>query len=154
VTPSPECPRCDSLTWNRCTWCSVCESACCDDCAIYAPSTNQLVCYSCVAKPELAYWVLPQFEDEFPDDPLTVEEYRRVLGCRTVAEVRQVFSRLDGEAGAKVVQMPQWHEKPAAQMSDAELLQVLAEERWDADNWKAQANEARVEIEKRKRRAA
>ncbi len=114
MTPSPECPRCDSLTWNKAKWCAVCEEPCCDDCAVYAPSNGALVCMTCLAKPELLYFAVPAFEDAIPEEPLTVEEYRAVLKCKTVGEVRQVFSRLDGGAGAKVVQMPGRQERRAA----------------------------------------
>lgn len=89
------CPSCDSSAWTTIKSCTSCSESCCDQCGEVVASSPYgcLICASCLENPNTLYLVEPRsFEDALPEDPISPEQYRRVIDCKTVAEVRAVFS--------------------------------------------------------------
>lgn len=88
------CPSCDSSAWTTIKSCTSCSESCCDQCGEVVASSPYgcLICASCLENPDTLYLVTPAFEESLPEDPISPEQYRRVIECKTVAEVRAVFS--------------------------------------------------------------
>lgn len=98
------CRACGSEYWSTITECECCEQVICDQC----PSTEYLgirsmVCGQCMRSvSEVFERIRPEHfeaicdlietrDGSIPDEPISLEVFRSIVGCKTVEQVRSVF---------------------------------------------------------------
>jgi hypothetical protein len=95
---------CGSTLWNILSSCFVCGSRACDQCGEQFGAFN-VVCSDCMKdasevleaiRPEF-YDVLLEMQDShaasIPNEPISLELYRLIVNCKSVAEVVKLFEQ-------------------------------------------------------------
>jgi hypothetical protein len=117
-----ECDDCGSASWSVMGTCECCEQRCCDQCeGAEIVEGHLLVCGRCMWDiTEVFDKIRPQFFDAILDlieayqlperEPVSIECFRAIVECKSIAEVIAVFQKhcpaarkqvAGGSAGAK-----------------------------------------------------
>ncbi len=116
---------CGSTLWNILTSCFVCGNRCCDQCGEQY-GASQCICKTCMSdasevleaiRPEF-YDVLLEMQDHhaatIPDQPISIELYRLIVNCKSVAEVAKLFEQNAVQPIAPKTSPVKWAGKKAA----------------------------------------
>ncbi len=95
---------CGSTLWNILTSCFICGNRACDQCGEQFGAFN-VICSACMSdasevleaiRPEF-YDVLLEMQDDYigriPEQPISIELYRLIVNCKSVAEVVKLFEQ-------------------------------------------------------------